>query len=458
MITAPPSAGKLQRALDLLAKAGTDPDLLGPAHMKLHEALGEHLRNWLASLPQVPPSVRERLRSKNDVQWLELCDLMQQYGNMDTSTRSYVLGRNALRNKIAHNDPFTITRQEVQSYAAFVQQQIDVRRLSEAPPSYDQGNEFPRSRQASLPPRRSRSEPLTGSGVLGIALLVLLALYVAVALIGFLFKSALQLSPTPVLASFLIAVVVTWFFLKAELREGPEMTLGGLPLDRKYLHLGGAVLAMGGFLFVVTYRNAFFCTLFFFLFAACLAVFLNLPFCRRMQAHGLPTRPLAQCSTPSKLLAVALVPVVPAILLAVGVLPMFGVLYFIGVTLLSLWTFHTYAFDKCYALETMGRQAVRDRKLHLQSAFGGWPGAWLAQKSLPHLDSEPSFLWYFWGSVSLNVAAILACILAMGQIAGLLREWLPAEMPAARSRAFVPHHGPSPVAKTAQARTPAPTR
>lgn len=75
---------------------------------------------------------------------------------------------------------------------------------------------------------------------------------------------------------------------------------------------------------------------------------------------------------------------------------------------ISLTTFICYACDKRAARR--GGQRIPERTLHLLDLIGGWPGGWLAQKTLRHKCSKPSFQRMYGLTVVLN-AGLLAWLL-----------------------------------------------
>ncbi len=72
----------------------------------------------------------------------------------------------------------------------------------------------------------------------------------------------------------------------------------------------------------------------------------------------------------------------------------------------SIAAFFAYGLDKGAALA--GRWRTPENTLHLLSLAGGWPGALLAQQILRHKTSKQSFIYVFWLTVGLNVAAFVA--------------------------------------------------
>jgi uncharacterized membrane protein YsdA (DUF1294 family)/cold shock CspA family protein len=75
-------------------------------------------------------------------------------------------------------------------------------------------------------------------------------------------------------------------------------------------------------------------------------------------------------------------------------------------TALSMATFIVYALDKRAALR--GEWRVAENTLHALSLAGGWPGALLAQHTLRHKSSKPSFRRVYWTTVVLNLGAFVA--------------------------------------------------
>lgn len=73
-------------------------------------------------------------------------------------------------------------------------------------------------------------------------------------------------------------------------------------------------------------------------------------------------------------------------------------------TLSSVMAFVAYAVDKHAAQNNLWR--VKESHLHLLALIGGWPGAWLAQKTLRHKTKKASFQAAFWVTVALNCAAV----------------------------------------------------
>ncbi|MBF6990830.1 cold shock and DUF1294 domain-containing protein [Cupriavidus sp. IK-TO18] len=73
--------------------------------------------------------------------------------------------------------------------------------------------------------------------------------------------------------------------------------------------------------------------------------------------------------------------------------------------LASLITFFAYADDKTRASRNTWR--TPETTLHLLALCGGWPGALAAQQLLRHKNRKPTFQVTFWGTVSVNIGAMV---------------------------------------------------
>ncbi|MCF7675644.1 MAG: DUF1294 domain-containing protein [Akkermansiaceae bacterium] len=71
-----------------------------------------------------------------------------------------------------------------------------------------------------------------------------------------------------------------------------------------------------------------------------------------------------------------------------------------SIVAISALTFRMYAHDKQQALA--GGWRVAEKSLHLAELFGGWPGAFLAQRQQRHKCSKVSYLIVFWGIVAIH--------------------------------------------------------
>jgi uncharacterized membrane protein YsdA (DUF1294 family) len=78
-------------------------------------------------------------------------------------------------------------------------------------------------------------------------------------------------------------------------------------------------------------------------------------------------------------------------------------LVFVTYALMSVVAFAVYWVDKQRAI--CGGWRVREATLHVIALFGGWPGAWVAQRVFRHKTSKPSFLIVFWAIVALHACA-----------------------------------------------------
>jgi len=87
-------------------------------------------------------------------------------------------------------------------------------------------------------------------------------------------------------------------------------------------------------------------------------------------------------------------------------------------------TFIVYAVDKAAAMRNAWRNP--ENTLHLLALAGGWPGALIAQQTIRHKLSKPSFQAVFWVTVALNCAAIASFFTPNGAetLQPLLKELL----------------------------------
>jgi len=74
----------------------------------------------------------------------------------------------------------------------------------------------------------------------------------------------------------------------------------------------------------------------------------------------------------------------------------------------SLLALAAYGWDKLAAVRQRAR--LPERSLLLIGLLGGWPGALLAQRLFRHKTAKASFLWRFWLSVVINLAALLLAL------------------------------------------------
>lgn len=76
----------------------------------------------------------------------------------------------------------------------------------------------------------------------------------------------------------------------------------------------------------------------------------------------------------------------------------------------SIVCFATYALDKRAA--RTGRRRTPEQTLLLLGLACGWPGAFVAQRSLRHKTSKRAFQLKFWFTVVLNIALVGVVIVA----------------------------------------------
>lgn len=86
----------------------------------------------------------------------------------------------------------------------------------------------------------------------------------------------------------------------------------------------------------------------------------------------------------------------------------------------SAVAFLVYARDKSAAKKNHWRTS--ENTLHMLSLFGGWPGAFIAQKLLRHKSKKQSFRNVFWSTVVFNCIGLAWLFSTSG--AGALRSFL----------------------------------
>jgi uncharacterized membrane protein YsdA (DUF1294 family)/cold shock CspA family protein len=87
---------------------------------------------------------------------------------------------------------------------------------------------------------------------------------------------------------------------------------------------------------------------------------------------------------------------------------------------LSTVTFFAYGLDKTAARQD--RRRTPERVLQFLALLGGWPGGWIAQRTIRHKSRKISFQIEFWICVIVNVIVLAALIWKGGE---LPPEWLP---------------------------------
>jgi hypothetical protein len=115
---------KLELGLQRLAKAGDDADLLGLALQSIHGALEDYFRHRLAADPHYPADASAVVLDPRQVQWKDLLDAMQLYGDLAQQARDHIWRMNAARTKVAHGGRYTGGRAELERYAATAQSLI----------------------------------------------------------------------------------------------------------------------------------------------------------------------------------------------------------------------------------------------------------------------------------------------------------------------------------------------
>ena len=76
---------------------------------------------------------------------------------------------------------------------------------------------------------------------------------------------------------------------------------------------------------------------------------------------------------------------------------------------MSVASFAAYALDKRRA--KLNAYRIPERTLHLLDLLGGWPGGWLARRTLRHKTRKVSFVITFWITVVIHTAIAYAILL-----------------------------------------------
>lgn len=105
-----------QRGIDLLTRAGDDPDLLGMSLIYLHGSLEQFFRD---ELKQEIASFKDREQKLPT--WPDLINLWTEKHGFSDSQRSTLLDYNKLRNLVAHAKMSEISRAGVEKYVSFIQ-------------------------------------------------------------------------------------------------------------------------------------------------------------------------------------------------------------------------------------------------------------------------------------------------------------------------------------------------
>ena len=78
---------------------------------------------------------------------------------------------------------------------------------------------------------------------------------------------------------------------------------------------------------------------------------------------------------------------------------------------MSLASFIAYAIDKRRAQSDSFR--IPERSLHLLDLLGGWPGGWIARRTLRHKTRKASFVVKYWITVVIHLVCLWLCYAAM---------------------------------------------
>jgi hypothetical protein len=141
---------KWQLGMNRLKRAEAEPELLGSAMLSLHGALEDQFRHTLASLRQLSAPERFRVKDVSQVQWRELCDLMQKYGGLSDRDVKYIMKMNSLRIDAGHGGEFRGTYQDVAAYADFIKGWLGLTENTTAQVSRSSINRCPRCQSMNI--------------------------------------------------------------------------------------------------------------------------------------------------------------------------------------------------------------------------------------------------------------------------------------------------------------------
>lgn len=150
---------KLALGLQRLAKAGSDPDLLGLALQSIHGALEDAFRRQLASDPHVPEAQRAEMLDPKRVQWKALLDAMTLYCDLSLADAESIGRWNTTRNRVAHGGRFSGTHAELDAYAALAQRLLGYTPPGKLPPAPAPPSVAPAHSRAPSPPPEARARP-----------------------------------------------------------------------------------------------------------------------------------------------------------------------------------------------------------------------------------------------------------------------------------------------------------
>lgn len=80
----------------------------------------------------------------------------------------------------------------------------------------------------------------------------------------------------------------------------------------------------------------------------------------------------------------------------------------IYLAVINLIAVSMYSMDKFAAVRGFSDQRIAEAALHFYGLLGGWPGALVARHVLRHKTRKQPFVFVFWITAAINVAAVLA--------------------------------------------------
>ncbi|MEN9938308.1 MAG: hypothetical protein RLZZ387_4887 [Chloroflexota bacterium] len=110
---------RLRSGLNLIARAGTDRELLGAAVVTLHAAAAAYLDETLAALPELDVFDAEFLAS-GGVEWVSRANLALKYGLVNREQRAALLDADRQARLVARGEPFRGNPHTARAYGQFV--------------------------------------------------------------------------------------------------------------------------------------------------------------------------------------------------------------------------------------------------------------------------------------------------------------------------------------------------
>ena len=141
---------KWQLGMNRLNRAEAEPELLGSAMLSLHGALEDQFRHTLVHSPRLSGAERLKVQDVRQVQWRDLCDLMQNHVGLSDRDVKYIMKMNSLRIDAGHGGEFRGNYQDVAAYADFIKGWLGLTENTTAQVSRSVINRCPRCQSMSI--------------------------------------------------------------------------------------------------------------------------------------------------------------------------------------------------------------------------------------------------------------------------------------------------------------------